>query len=209
MYQFSRAIYRELAHESSTTARVRRRPQPRARPAACEATIERLATDRHYFAKPARTLFNDIRPYFPMGAQRGSGASSSATSPAPTIRSRSSRATATTSTATRCSAARRPARAPPASGCRCRTTATARRTSTSPRPSEVRGELALAALIGACGARSAARSALASPRCSSGSTSAAPSPTPCSSTADGCVTAKAPTTPDDQSGACSPRSRPC
>ncbi len=30
------------------------------------ALIERLATDRHYFAKPARTLFYDIRTYFPM-----------------------------------------------------------------------------------------------------------------------------------------------
>ncbi len=36
---------------------------------ACESAIERLATDRHYFAKPARTLFCDIRTYFPMGAQ--------------------------------------------------------------------------------------------------------------------------------------------
>jgi hypothetical protein len=28
-----------------------------------------MATDRHYFARPARTLFNDIRAYFPMSAQ--------------------------------------------------------------------------------------------------------------------------------------------
>jgi hypothetical protein len=35
----------------------------------CEAAIERLATDRHYFARPARTLFNDIRIHFPMCAQ--------------------------------------------------------------------------------------------------------------------------------------------
>jgi hypothetical protein len=71
MYRFSRAIYRELADEivedSSSSAggminheRVLR---------ACEAAIERLATDRHYFARPARTLFNDIRPFFPMSAQ--------------------------------------------------------------------------------------------------------------------------------------------
>ena len=33
---------------------------------ACEAVIKRLATDRHYFARPARTLFCDIRSYFPM-----------------------------------------------------------------------------------------------------------------------------------------------
>ena len=31
--------------------------------------IERLVGDRHYFARPARTLFNDIRRYFPMTAQ--------------------------------------------------------------------------------------------------------------------------------------------
>jgi hypothetical protein len=29
-----------------------------------------LATDRYYFARPARTLFWDIRTYFPMGAQQ-------------------------------------------------------------------------------------------------------------------------------------------
>ncbi len=34
----------------------------------CEGTIERLATDRHYFARPARTLFSDIRSCFPMAA---------------------------------------------------------------------------------------------------------------------------------------------
>ena len=36
---------------------------------ACEANIERLVGDRHYFARPARTLFSDIRSYFPMSAQ--------------------------------------------------------------------------------------------------------------------------------------------
>jgi hypothetical protein len=69
MYQFSRAIYRELApyigsetpvHGSDPHAEVLR---------ACEATLERLANDRHYFARPARTLFNDIRMYFPMSQQ--------------------------------------------------------------------------------------------------------------------------------------------
>jgi hypothetical protein len=37
---------------------------------ACEATIERLVTDRHYFARPARTLFTDIRLYFPISEQQ-------------------------------------------------------------------------------------------------------------------------------------------
>jgi hypothetical protein len=69
MYRFSRAIYRELADEIVEDSyegplvnheRVLR---------SCEAAIERLATDRHYFAHPSRTLFNDIRVYFPMSAQ--------------------------------------------------------------------------------------------------------------------------------------------
>ena len=31
--------------------------------------MERLALDRHYFAKPVRTLFNDVRSLFPMSEQ--------------------------------------------------------------------------------------------------------------------------------------------
>jgi hypothetical protein len=31
--------------------------------------VYRLATDWHYFARPTKTLFNDIRVYFPMSAQ--------------------------------------------------------------------------------------------------------------------------------------------
>ena len=69
MYRFSRAIYRELADEViedpygglyMNHARVLK---------ACETAVERLATDRHYFAHPSRTLFNDIRMYFPMSSQ--------------------------------------------------------------------------------------------------------------------------------------------
>src|SRR5579885_3563389 len=70
MYRFSRAIYRELAdeiiedpHSSCKQANHERVLR------ACEAAVERLATDRHYFAHPARTLFKDIRIYFPMTAQ--------------------------------------------------------------------------------------------------------------------------------------------
>jgi hypothetical protein len=70
MYQFSRAIYRELAPQIV--------PPPPGAPAACnhaavlracEAVVTRLATDRHYFARPERALFSDIRNYFPMCAQ--------------------------------------------------------------------------------------------------------------------------------------------
>ena len=64
MYQFSRAIYRELAPHINA---------PRSNHEhvlhACEAAIERLATDRYYFAKPERSLFGDIRGYFPIGSQ--------------------------------------------------------------------------------------------------------------------------------------------
>ena len=69
MYQISRAIYRELAAEIIEDRVPRRSAQPRARARACEAAIQRLATDRHYFARPSRTLFNDIRIFFPMSAQ--------------------------------------------------------------------------------------------------------------------------------------------
>ena len=31
--------------------------------------MERLAMDRHYFAKPVRTLFNDVRHFFPIEEQ--------------------------------------------------------------------------------------------------------------------------------------------
>ena len=57
MYQFSRAIYRELAPQivapppgadaSSNHCAVLR---------ASEEVITRMATDRHYFARPARTI---------------------------------------------------------------------------------------------------------------------------------------------------------
>jgi hypothetical protein len=70
MYQFSRAIYREIAPEIVEDQNARSGHANHERVLrACEAAIERLATDRHYFAKPSRTLFNDIRAYFPMSVQ--------------------------------------------------------------------------------------------------------------------------------------------
>jgi hypothetical protein len=36
---------------------------------ACEDTMERLASDPHYFANPDKTLFQDIRRYFPITHQ--------------------------------------------------------------------------------------------------------------------------------------------
>ena len=35
----------------------------------CESAMERLATDRYYFARPARSLFNEIRVFFPIKSQ--------------------------------------------------------------------------------------------------------------------------------------------
>ena len=66
MYQFSRAIYRELSPLFADGSAADGHTDVLR---ACEATIERLATDRHYFARPARTLFHDVRPYFPIAAQ--------------------------------------------------------------------------------------------------------------------------------------------
>ena len=60
MYRFSRAIYRELARDPRGPTRLSDANHERVL-RACEAAVERLATDRHYFARPARTLFNDIR----------------------------------------------------------------------------------------------------------------------------------------------------
>jgi hypothetical protein len=69
MYQFSRSLYRELAQDvlagRSEGVAVTRMQFLRA----CESSMERLALDRHYFAKPVRTLFNDVRHFFPMTDQ--------------------------------------------------------------------------------------------------------------------------------------------
>src|SRR5699024_2236285 len=70
MYRLSGAIYGELGEDilddphcdgdRTNHQRVLR---------ACGSAVDRLATDRHYFAKPSRTLFTDIRAYFPMTSQ--------------------------------------------------------------------------------------------------------------------------------------------
>ncbi|HEY1595056.1 MAG TPA: hypothetical protein VGF74_06660 [Thermoleophilaceae bacterium] len=68
MYQFSRSIYRELALdvvEDGKDAHANRIALLKS----CEAAMDRLASDRHYFAKPARSLFRDVRVYFPMSSQ--------------------------------------------------------------------------------------------------------------------------------------------
>jgi hypothetical protein len=70
MYQYSRAIYRSIKdlidpYEALET----RLGSRRAVLEQCEGTMERLAADPHYFARPDRTLFQDIRRYFPITAQ--------------------------------------------------------------------------------------------------------------------------------------------
>jgi len=67
MYQYSRAIYRSVKDLIEPYAD--RETQLEARRsvlAACEETVERLAQDPRYFAKPERTLFQDVRRHFPI-----------------------------------------------------------------------------------------------------------------------------------------------
>ena len=70
MYQYSRAIYRSIRDlidpYVDPESRLHYR---RAVLEACEQTMERLARDPQYFATPDRTLFQDIRRYFPITAQ--------------------------------------------------------------------------------------------------------------------------------------------
>jgi len=67
MYHFSRAIYRELApyvkeDKPASQAETNRERVLRE----CESAVVRLMTDRRYFARPARSLFTNVRPYFSM-----------------------------------------------------------------------------------------------------------------------------------------------
>ena len=70
MYQCSRAIYRSIKdlidpYADAETQVEYRRSVLRA----CEETVERLAKDPRYFPHPERSLFADIRRYFPITAQ--------------------------------------------------------------------------------------------------------------------------------------------
>ena len=67
MYQYSRAIYRSIKDLIDPVRRPGEQLEyRRAVLAACEETMERLASDPHYFANPDRALFQDIRRYFPI-----------------------------------------------------------------------------------------------------------------------------------------------
>ena len=70
MYRFSRSIYRELAPrviegEHDATGSSNRQAVLEA----CEDAVRRLGTDRRYFARPARSLFNQVRIHFAIGDQ--------------------------------------------------------------------------------------------------------------------------------------------
>jgi hypothetical protein len=70
MYQYSRAIYRSIKDLIDPYVDHERQLEYRREVlAACEETVERLAKDPRYFAYPARTLFQDIRRYFPITHQ--------------------------------------------------------------------------------------------------------------------------------------------
>ena len=70
MYQYSRAIYRSVKDQIDPYSdRETQLESRRAVLTACEQTMERLASDPLYFAKPERALFQDIRRYFPITAQ--------------------------------------------------------------------------------------------------------------------------------------------
>ena len=69
MYQFSRAIYRELSPLIAPRRVGSEVDDHLAVLHAFETAIARLAQDKHAFSRPARTLFADIRTYFPMNEQ--------------------------------------------------------------------------------------------------------------------------------------------
>jgi len=69
MYQFSRAIYRELSPLIVETKNGGCEEGRQVVLDACESTMRRLAHDRRYFAKPTKALFSDLRNHFPIGDQ--------------------------------------------------------------------------------------------------------------------------------------------
>src|SRR4026209_1019643 len=70
MYQYSRAIYRSIKDLIDPYAsRDDQLGYLRAVLVECERTMSRLTEDPHYFARPDRALFADIRRYFPITAQ--------------------------------------------------------------------------------------------------------------------------------------------
>jgi len=70
LYQFSRSIYRDLAPRMDRAVDAGRRAAARQDVLeACEATVKRLVYDGRYFARPARSLFVQVREHFPLTEQ--------------------------------------------------------------------------------------------------------------------------------------------
>jgi hypothetical protein len=70
MYQYSRAIYRSIKDLIDPYATLEDRVEYRRIVLSeCEQTMDRLAADPHYFSRPDRALFQDIRRYFPIATQ--------------------------------------------------------------------------------------------------------------------------------------------
>jgi hypothetical protein len=69
MYQFSRSMYRELGPKVVADRYGSACENRQHFLQACEKAFQRLASDRHYFARPSRTLFNDVRIFFPITDQ--------------------------------------------------------------------------------------------------------------------------------------------
>jgi hypothetical protein len=70
MYRFSRSIYRELAPAVIEDPRDPTGCHNKQLVLdACESTIKRLTLDRRYFARPARTLFTEVRMHFSLADQ--------------------------------------------------------------------------------------------------------------------------------------------
>ena len=135
MYQYSRAIYRSIKDLIDPYVdRAHQLEYRREVLAACEGTMERLAADPHYFAKPDRALFQDIRRYFPITVQAqvawsvNQGVGAAVEFIEEQIEPARSRAASRAAT-------RRRARASRASARRCPSATTARRISISTAPS--------------------------------------------------------------------------
>ncbi len=70
MYRFSRAIFVEIKDLVDPHPETVSIPEGKRRVLqSCEATIERLARDPHYFAKPSQSLFQEIRHLFSISSQ--------------------------------------------------------------------------------------------------------------------------------------------
>ncbi len=70
MYQFSRSIYRDLAPRIDASGGVEQTFKARRQLLeACEATIQRLVSDRRYFARPTKRLFTEVREHFALAEQ--------------------------------------------------------------------------------------------------------------------------------------------